>query len=172
MPRMYFQITSQMVKQLRLLDTWLQKAAEYAKSRSFDPGNLAGIRLAPDQFALDRQVLTACDTLKLGMSRVTGLDVPSVPDTEKTIDELRARVQSTVEIVSKATAKDFEGTATRVVTTPRWEGKTMTGSDYFVEHVVPNFYFHLTHCYAILRHAGVPLGKRDYLGSLTQKLPA
>jgi hypothetical protein len=68
-------------------------------------------------------------------------------------------------------AKDFEGAATRTVTQPRWEGKVMTGADYFVEHAVPNFFFHLSHVYAILRHNGVNLGKRDYLGAVSLRAP-
>jgi uncharacterized protein len=69
------------------------------------------------------------------------------------------------------TAKDFEGAATRVITQPRWEGKVMSGADYFIEHAVPNFFFHLTHKYAILRHAGVDIGKKDYLGTLNLRTP-
>ena len=69
------------------------------------------------------------------------------------------------------TAKDFDGADARTVTQPRWEGKVMTAHDYFIEHAVPNFYFHLMTVYALLRHNGVPVGKRDYLGTLTQRMP-
>ena len=69
------------------------------------------------------------------------------------------------------TEKDFEQAATRSITQPRWEGKVMTGADYFLEHVMPNFFFHLSHVYALLRHNGVTVGKRDYLGTLTQRMP-
>ncbi len=169
MRRMYKEIFAQMNKQLGQLDTWLEKAAEYAKSKSFDPNSYLTFRLSPDQFAFARQVQTACDTAKLGASRLTGKDAPVYPDTETTLDELRARVTAVRGYLDTFTEKDFEGSATRSITQPRWEGKTMTGADYFVEHVVPNFYFHLTHVYAVLRHNGVPIGKRDYLGKLTQK---
>jgi hypothetical protein len=125
--------------------------------------------LAPDQFAFARQVQTACDTVKLAASRLTGKEAPSQPDTEQTLDELRARVRSVVAYLDGFSEKDFEGAAARTVTQPRWEGKTMTGADYFLEHALPNFFFHLTHAYAILRHNGVSLGKRDYLGTLTQR---
>ena len=101
---------------------------------------------------------------KLGASRVTGKDAPSHADNEATIAELRARVQSVISYLDGFAEKDFESVATRVVTQPRWEGKTMTGHDYFLEHVVPNFYFHLTTAYALLRHNGVPVGKRDFVG--------
>jgi hypothetical protein len=80
-------------------------------------------------------------------------------------------VASVIGYLNGFSAKDFEGGATRVVTNPRWEGKVMSGADYFLEHAVPNFFFHLTHAYAILRHNGVSLGKRDYLGTLSQKNP-
>ncbi len=102
---------------------------------------------------------------------MTGKEAPSQADTEQTLDELRARVKTVIAYLDGFSAKDFEGTDTRTVTQPRWEGKTMTGKDYFFEHVQPNFYFHLAHTYAILRHNGVPVGKKDYLGALTQSLP-
>jgi hypothetical protein len=167
MPRMVYAIFSQMKKQLGQLDKWLEAAAADAKARSFDPNVFLGLRLAPDQFAFARQVQTACDTAKLGASRLTGKEAPSQPDTEQTLEELHARVRSVIAYLDTLSAKDFEGAAARVVTQPRWEGKVMSGSDYFVEHALPNFYFHLTHAFAILRHNGVNIGKRDYLGTLS-----
>ena len=115
---------------------------------------------------------TTCDTAKLAASRVTGKEAPKHPDTEATLDELKARVKSVIEYLDGFSAQDFEGAAARTVTQPRWEGKTMSGADYFVEHGLPNFYFHLAHAYAILRHNGVSLGKRDYLGTLSLRPPA
>ena len=168
---MYFEIFGQMKKQLGQLDKWLEAAAAYAKQRSFDPNVFLGMRLAPDQFAFARQVQTACDTPKLAAARLAGKEAPSHPDTEQTLDELRARVAAVIAYLDGFTAKDFEGAATRTITQPRWEGKTMTGADYFLEHALPNFYFHLTHVYAILRHGGVGIGKRDYLGSLNLRAP-
>jgi hypothetical protein len=168
---MYTEIIAQMVKQLRQLDGWLEKAIEYAKSRTFEPDNFLGLRLAPDQFAFARQVQVACDAVRIGVARITGIESPTVADTEKTMDELRARVKLTIELVGKVTPAQFEGVASRTFTTPRWQGKTMNGHDYVLEHLVPNFYFHLTHVYAILRHGGVQLGKADYLGPITMKAP-
>ena len=81
--------------------------------------------------------------------------------------ELRTRVASVISILDGLSEKDFEGVSTRTVTQPRWEGKSMSAKDYFFEHVQPNFFFHATHTYAILRHNGVPLGKKDYLGPLS-----
>lgn len=168
---MYYETFNQMKKQLGQLDKWLETAAAYAETKKFDSKNFLGLRLSVDQFPFTRQVQVACDTAKLGASRLTGKDAPTQPDTEETLEQLRARVQATVAYLDGFTVKDFESAATRSITQPRWEGKTMTGADFFLEHALPNFYFHLTTAYALLRHAGVPLGKRDFLGTLTQKAP-
>jgi uncharacterized protein len=169
--RMIFDTFREMHKLLGQLDKWLDAATAVAVKKSFDPNVFLGLRLAPDQFAFARQVQTACDTAKLAASRLSGKEPPKHPDTEQTIDELHARVRSVIAYLDTFTAKDFEGAATRVVTQPRWEGKVMTGHDYFLEHALPNFFFHLTHVYAILRSNGVDIGKRDYLGALTQRMP-
>ena len=168
---MYTQTFAQFKKQLGQLDKWLGMAADYAKARNFDADVFATLRLAPDQFPLARQVQIACDTVKLGAGFLTGKPMPAQEDNEKTLAELQARVRSTIALLDSLTAKDFEGAATRVVSQPRWKGEWMTGADYFVEHVVPNFYFHLTTTYALLRHNGVSVGKRDYLG-VQSKRPA
>ena len=168
---MYYETFGQMKKMLGQLDKWLDAAAAYAKTKSFDANAYMEFRLAPDQFAFARQVQTACDTAKLAASRLSGKEAPSHPDTEKTLDDLRARVKSVIGYLDGISAKDLEGAAKRVVTQPRWEGKVMTGADYFLEHAVPNFFFHLTHAYAILRHNGVSIGKRDYLGTLSLRAP-
>ncbi len=164
---MYFEQIKQMQKMLGHVDTWLEKATAFAKAKSFDVNTLLQSRLAPDQFPLVRQIQTACDTSKLAASRLSGKDAPSHPDTETTVDEIRARIGSVRKYLDGFTAKDFENAATRTISQPRWEGKTMTGDDYFREHATPNFYFHTTHAYALLRHAGVDVGKRDFLGPLT-----
>ncbi len=168
---MYHAMFLQMKKQLGQVDRWLQAAVAFAEAKKFDPNLFMTFRLAPDQFAFARQVQIACDTAKLGASRLTGKDAPTHADTEQSIEELRARLRSVIAYLDGLTPKDFESAATRVITQPRWEGKTMTGADYFLEHVVPNFYFHLTTTYALLRHNGVDIGKRDFLGTLTQKAP-
>lgn len=168
---MFYESILQMKKTLGQFDKWLDLAESYAKERSFEPSLYLGFRLAPDQFPFLRQLQTACDTAKLSASRLSGKEAPKHPDTEQTLDEVRARIRSVVSYLDGFSAKDFEGAATRSITQPRWEGKVMTGQDYFLEHAVPNFYFHVSHSYAILRHNGVPVGKRDYLGALTQRLP-
>jgi hypothetical protein len=168
---MYFATFQQFQKQLGQLDKWLEMAATYAAAKSFDPNLFIGFRLAPDQFTFVKQVQTACDTVKLAASRLTGKEAPKHADDESTIDELRARVRSTIAYLDGFREADYASAATASVTQPRWEGKTMTGANYFLEHAVPNFYFHLTTAYAILRHNGVGIGKRDYLGALSM-IPA
>lgn len=171
MRRMYHETFGQMKKQLGQVDKWLDTAAAFAQDKKVEPATILGWRLAPDQFALSRQVQIACDTAKLGASRLTGKDAPSHPDTETTIDELHTRVRSVIAYLDGLTPADFEQTATRQITNPRWEGRVMNGHDYFFEHVMPNFFFHASHVYALMRNLGIPLGKRDYLGALTQRTP-
>lgn len=168
---MYYESLTQMKKMLGQAEKWLDAAETFAKEKSFDSNAFLGFRLAPDQFAFARQIQTACDTAKLAASRLSGKEAPKHPDTEQTLDELRARVRSVIAYLDGFSAKDLEGAETRTVTQPRWEGKVMSGADYFREHAQPNFFFHLTHSYAILRHNGVPLGKRDYLGALSLRMP-
>jgi uncharacterized protein len=168
---MYFEIIGQMKKELGQLEKWLAAAAAHAQAKSFDSSVYLGLRLAPDQFAFARQVQTTCDTAKLAASRLAGKEAPKHDDQEQTLEQLVARVQSVISYLSGFSAADFAGAAERSVTQPRWEGKTMSGADYFVQHALPNFFFHLTHAYAILRHNGVGLGKRDYLGALSLRMP-
>jgi uncharacterized protein len=169
---MYTDMFAQMKKQLGQLDKWLGTAGEYAKSKPFDPNVFVGLRLAPDQFPLARQVQICCDSAKLAASFLTGKPAESQPDTEQTLEELQARVRSIIAYLDGITAQDLEGAATRVVSQPRWKGEWMTGADYFVQHAVPNFFFHLTTAYAILRHNGVSVGKRDFLGAQNKRPPA
>jgi hypothetical protein len=168
---MYYESFCQMKKMLGQLDKWLDAATTFAKDKKFDPNAFLGFRLAPDQFAFAKQVQTCVDTAKLSAARLTGKDAPKHEDTEKTMEELHARVQAVIAFLDGLTAKDFEGAETRVVSQPRWEGKVMSGGDYFLEHAQPNFFFHLMTAYAILRHNGVTVGKRDYLGALTLRAP-
>jgi hypothetical protein len=168
---MYFEIFGQIKKTLGQLEKWLEAAAAHATAKSFDPSIYLGLRLAPDQFAFARQVQTACDTAKLAAARLSGKEAPKHADNEQSLDELRARVKSVIEYLNGFSAADFEGAATRHVTQPRWEGKYMLGADYFLEHALPNFFFHTTHAYALLRHNGVSVGKRDFLGPLSMHSP-
>jgi hypothetical protein len=168
---MYTQTFDQMKKQLAQLDKWLGVAADHAGARKFDPNLFATARLAPDQFPLARQVLICCDTVKVAAAYLTGKPPESQPDTEQTLEELQGRVRSTIAHLEHLAPGDLAGAATVSVSQPRWKGEWMTGADYFVQHAVPNFYFHLTTAYAILRHNGVVLGKRDFLGPQTKHPP-
>jgi uncharacterized protein len=168
---MLYQSIRQMNKMLGQLDTWLVKTTEYAQKKSFDANTLLAFRLAPDQFPFVRQVQSSCDHAKFAAARLTGKEAPKHGDDEQTIEALHARIRSVRTWLDGLNAVDFEGAEKRVITYPRWEGKVMMGEDYFLEHAQPNFFFHLTVAFAILRHNGVDIGKRDYLGPLSLRAP-
>jgi len=168
---MIYESISQMKKILGQLDKWLDAATAHAKHKSFDPNVFLTCRLAPDQFAFVKQVQSSCDTAKFAAARLSGKEAPKHPDDEQTIEALKARVASVLTWLGTFSAKDFEGGETRVITTPRWEGKVMSGADFLREHALPNFYFHTSHTFAILRHNGVDIGKRDFLGALSLHAP-
>lgn len=154
-------------KLLQNLDGWLQKATAFAEAKKFDPNVLLQSRLAPDMLPLMFQIQAACDQAKYAAARTAGKEAPSHPDNEKTIDDARKRVAAVVEYLGTFSKADFDGVDGRKVSLPRWEGKSMTATDYLLEHALPNFFFHLTTAYNLIRHAGVDIGKRDYLGTLS-----
>jgi hypothetical protein len=164
-------IVLEMKKLLQALDSCLAKAVANAATRKFDPDVLLQSRLAPDMFPLMRQIQAACDQAKFAAARTAGKEPPSHPDEEQTIDDARKRIASVVAYLEGFRKADFEGSDARSISLPRWEGKSLSGSDYFVEHALPNFFFHLSMSYAILRHSGVDVGKRDYLGPLPFRAP-
>jgi hypothetical protein len=155
-----------MKKMLENVGAWLDTAKKHASDKGFDANVFATSRLAPDQYPLIRQVQSSCDSAKFAVSRLTGKEAPAHPDTEQTIDELKARVKTAVAYLDTLSAKDFEGAETRRVLLPFLEGHYLTGLDYLNQMALPNFYFHVTTTYAILRHNGVNIGKRDFIGSL------
>lgn len=157
----------QFKKMLGNLGKWLEASAAHAQKKSFDPNVLLTARLAPDQYPLVRQVQSACDGAKFASARLASKEAPKHPDTEQTMDEIRARVEACSTYLATFTAADFTGAETRVIELPFLEGKLLSGRDYLNEMALPNFYFHVATAYAILRHNGVDLGKRDYIGSLT-----
>jgi hypothetical protein len=157
---------TQFGKMLRNLDRWLDAGIAYAQAKQFEPDVLAQARLAPDQYELVRQVQSACDAAKYAAAYLSGGTAPSHPDTEKTIAELRARITTCLRYVESVKAADYAGAAERRVA-PAWmRGGWMRGDRYLIEVAIPNFYFHVTTAYAILRHNGVQLGKLDYVGAL------
>ncbi len=155
---------------LRLFDSlsrWLDKAEAHAAAKKFDPQIYLGARLAPDMLPFTKQIQIACDGAKFGVSRLAGVDAPKFDDTEATLAELRERVRATAEFIRSVPAGQIDGTEDKDVTIPRRDGTmTMKGEAYLKYFVLPNFYFHMTTAYALLRHNGVELGKMDFLGAL------
>jgi hypothetical protein len=166
---MYEVVVPQFTKMLQNLSAVLNKGAQYAEMKKFDVQILLNSRLAPDQFNLIRQVQIACDSAKLCGARLTGKEAPVNDDNEKTLPELLGRIQQTISFLHTLTAEDFKGAEERHITQPRWEGKWLTGYEYLLQYSVPNVYFHVTTAYSILRHNGVDVGKKDYLGELPYK---
>jgi hypothetical protein len=162
-----YPLVLEMRKLLGHMNDWIDKAEAHASQKGYDPNTLLQARLAPDMFPLVRQFQNACDTAKFAAAFTTGREPPSHPDTEQTFAEVRARLASVIDYLGTYSASDFEGTDSREVKRPRWEGRSMRATDYFIEQALPNFFFHLATAYAILRHNGVELGKRDYIGKLS-----
>jgi hypothetical protein len=167
---MLYEITvPQFTKMLHNLSHIIDKAVQNSTERKFDIDVLLNSRLAPDQFNFIRQVQIACDTAKLYASRMTGKEAPVNEDTEKTLPEVKARIEQTIGYLNTFKAEDFKGAEERKISQPRWEGKYLTGFEFATQHAIPNMYFHVTTAYAILRHSGVPVGKKDYLGEMPYK---
>lgn len=159
----------QFAKMLRNLSGLMDKGAQHADAKKFEMDVLLNSRLAPDQFNFIRQIQIACDTAKLAAARLANKEAPAHTDNEKTLSELKARIDSTVSYLDTFTAKDFEQAATRKISHPRWDGQYVTGEEYLYQHAMPNLYFHVTTAYSILRHNGVDVGKKDYLGAMPFK---
>ena len=141
-------------------------SVRFAETKKFDPNQLLASRLAPNQWALVRQITAACDTAKFTAARLTGKEAPRHDDTETTVDEVRARIRLVVEYLDGFKREDFHGASERLISPPPLQGKQILGADYFHQMQLPNFYFHVTTAYAILRHNGLELGKMDFLGAL------
>ena len=162
----HYDVIRQFGKLLQNLSTWLDKAEAHAKAKKFEADLLAGARLAPDAYCLAQQVQSACDTAKFAAAYLSTRKAPAHPDTEKTLAELRQRVQSCNGFLASVEAKDFAGSDERKVAPPWMGGKWFRGDDYLAVVAIPNFYFHVTMAYAILRHNGVELGKMDFIGEM------
>ncbi|HSC17823.1 MAG TPA: DUF1993 domain-containing protein [Rhizomicrobium sp.] len=154
-----------MIRGLDNLSKILDKAVAQAKSEDRDLNSLLEARLAPDMFAFIRQVQVVSDTAKGCAGRLSGSEPPSFPDEEKSFPELQQRIGKTVEYLKSFRPEQFEGAEARTVTLKFPNGAmTFTGADYLTGFAIPNFYFHVTAAYAILRHEGIAIGKMDYLG--------
>ena len=145
---------------------WLDKAQAHAEARKFDTANYLGLRLAPDMLPLVRQVQIASDSAKGCMSRLAGLELPKWEDDEASLDELRARIRKTLDHVQSISAAQFAGADSREIVIPMRSGDPlrMDGESFLKHFALPNFFFHVTATYMLLRHAGVELGKMEFLG--------
>ena len=149
---------------LRNLIHILEKGEANAQTRKFEPAVLTTARLAPDMLPLARQILIACDAPKLGIARISGIEAPKFEDNEVTFADLKARIQKTLDYLDKVPADAVDGKEEQEFTFPVGPNtRTMKGQAYLTTWVLPNFFFHITTAYNILRHNGVELGKADYL---------
>ena len=154
------------VKMLTNVLTWLDKAEAHAAARKFDSVNYLGLRLAPDMLPFSKQIQIGSDTVKACMARLSNQEAPKWEDNEATMAELRARMQKTIDYVKSFNAAQIDGSEERTISVPRRTGEPLlfAGEAYLKHYALPNLFFHVTTAYALLRHAGVELGKGDYLG--------
>jgi hypothetical protein len=157
---------------LTALSGVLEKAEAYAAAKKIDPAVLLNLRLFPNMFTLTRQVQVAADHAKNGSSRLAGVEAPRYEDNETTIEQLKARIAKTLAYLKTIDRKQIDASADREIVFPI--GPTakghMSGADYLSHYVLPNFYFHCTAAYAILRHIGLDVGKRDFMGAIPIKV--
>ncbi len=145
----------------------LDKAEAHATARKFDPNNYLAMRLSPDMWPLVRQVQGFCDHAKNSSFRLAGKEPPVKEDKETTVAEVRARIRSTLDMLKSIDAKAMEGAEKREIVIPAGANKLkLPGADYLLHFALPNFYFHLTTAYDILRGNGVEIGKRDFMGAV------
>lgn len=154
-------------RHLEHIDALLNRALAHCAEHSVDPQELLGARLAPDMFDFKRQVQIACDFAKGAGARLAGVEVPKYEDDEQTFEDLRVRVNKTMGFLRGLSQADFVGADTRTVVIPlRERTLRMDGATYLVDFALPNFYFHYTTAYDLLRHAGLAIGKRDFIGDV------
>jgi hypothetical protein len=152
---------------LTALSALLDKAAEHASAQGMNPAELVDARLAPDMFPLSRQVQIATDHAKGMAARLSGREVPKFSDDETTLEDLKARIAKTMDFISSVEMEEIDGSADREITiTIGGQPRTMVGQRYLMHFALPNFFFHTTTAYAILRNRGVALGKKDFMGGL------
>jgi hypothetical protein len=155
---------------LNALSAVLDKAAAHAAAKKIDPSVILNWRLAPDMFALTRQVQVAADQAKNGSARLAGVEPPKFEDNESSIEQLKERVAKTVAFLKTLDTKAIDASADREIIFPLGPAKgQMMGADYLNHYMLPNFYFHLTAAYACARACGVDVGKRDFLGGIPLK---
>lgn len=159
----------QLIKMLKNVDRWLEATIAFADKKKFDVNTLIKFRLAPDQLAFDRQIQTMCDNAKFIAGRLTGKEWPTHPDTEVTFDQLRSRIALVITYLDTFKPEDFADSEDRKISLPWMDGKWMRGDEYVTQFALANFYFHTVTAYSILRHNGIELGKRDYIGGVPMR---
>ncbi len=164
---MYQASVPSFVRTLGNLSAILDKAQAHVDAKKLDPAALTAYRLFPDMFPMTRQVQIACDAAKGGVARLAGLEIPVHEDSEKTLAELQARIAKTLAFVQSVTPAQIDGSEDKDIVIKRGDTEThFKGQQFLLGNVLPNFYFHVSTAYNILRHNGVEIGKRDYLGKL------
>ncbi|AYH42901.1 DUF1993 domain-containing protein [Azoarcus sp. DN11] len=164
---MYQASAPRFVHMLGSLATILRKAEEQAAARKFDPAVLLAVRLYPDMFPLVRQVQIACDNAKGPVARLAGLEPPKHEDTEQSFADLQARITRTIDFIASVAANQIDGSEDRDILLKAGPQELhFKGLQYLLSFALPNFYFHVVTAYDILRHNGIELGKRDYLGEI------
>lgn len=164
---MYYTIVRQFAHTLRNLEAILAKADAYAQERGFPVDNFLTERLAPDMLPFVVQVRIACDAAKLAAANITQKEAPKFDDNETSVEQLRARINATASFLDSLHEADFANVDTkRLITVPYMPGKALAAHDYFVSRQIPNFFFHVSMTYALLRAGGVDIGKGDYHGAL------
>ncbi len=156
------------IRMLENMAAWLDKAQDHADRRGFDSDNYLALRLAPDMLPFSRQVQIASDSVKSCFARLAGEEPPKWPDDEKSLAELRARIERTLDYARAVDPAKITDTEDREIVMPAGPERTikLSGENFLKGYAIPNFYFHATMTYALLRQAGVALGKMDYLGEI------
>ncbi|WP_158816572.1 DUF1993 family protein [Methylocapsa sp. S129] len=161
------------VQTLGALDAIIDKAAAHATAQKIDPAVLLASRLRPDMLPFVRQTQIVCDNAKNMAGRLAGAEIPRFEDNEASFDDIKARIKKTLDYIGGVNSQDIEAGENREIVFPIGPNKMkMKGADYIFHFALPNFYFHLTTAYGILRHNGVELGKRDFLGAVVGVSPA
>jgi hypothetical protein len=155
------------IRSLTNLSSILEKAVVYAEVKNIDPSVLINARLYPDMFPLSRQVQIATDVAKGAISRLAGLEPPAYEDNESTFPELLARIDKTITLLESFNPEQIDGSEDKTILLPMHDRTiTFKGLPYLLDFVIPNVYFHVTTTYAILRHNGLDIGKKDFLGNI------
>lgn len=167
---LYNLVIRENTQMLKNMSTWLNKAAEHVKTKEdAEIGTLLQQRLVFDQYPLLKQIQATCDSAKFAAARLTGKEPPKHPDTETTFEQLQTRIQSVITYLNTYKTEDFKNTATQKIQQSWMPGKYLEPMDYLTQMALPNFFFHATTAYAIMRANGVDIGKTDYIGEMNFK---